>query len=212
MGRSEIRDLVRRAQAAEVSGDFEQAVRLLGQAAQIHFDQGEMQRASSLWRHCLRLTPGRPDLREFAERAEAAMPAEPEAGRAGFEVPRRGPTPVDPTLDCWCSFCCRPKGEVGPMVAGPAGAFICSSCIGAAADIVGIVAAKPPSVEAESVPPPEPQAPVGAQAADAGADIFIEAAVVLSKEVGWSLTEIRSLSAWELRRALEKVEKLRAGE
>jgi hypothetical protein len=33
-----------------------------------------------------------------------------------------------PSLDAWCSFCCRPKREVGPLVAGPTGTFICASC------------------------------------------------------------------------------------
>ncbi|MEW5740515.1 MAG: ClpX C4-type zinc finger protein [Myxococcota bacterium] len=43
-------------------------------------------------------------------------------------VEQRGPQPADPAIDAWCSFCCRPKVEVGPLVAGPAGAFICAAC------------------------------------------------------------------------------------
>jgi hypothetical protein len=52
----------------------------------------------------------------------------------------RGPTRADPSLDAWCSFCCRPRSEVGPLVAGPAGAFICSACIGESGTLLGGVA------------------------------------------------------------------------
>lgn len=41
----------------------------------------------------------------------------------------RGPQPADPAIDAWCSFCCRPRGEVGALIAGPAGAFICGGCL-----------------------------------------------------------------------------------
>ncbi|ATB32715.1 ClpX C4-type zinc finger protein [Melittangium boletus] len=57
----------------------------------------------------------------------------------------RGPTRADPSLDAWCSFCCRPRTEVGPLVAGPAGAFICAACIGESGGLLGGVAPRPPS-------------------------------------------------------------------
>ncbi|WP_426752596.1 ClpX C4-type zinc finger protein [Myxococcus sp. Y35] len=41
----------------------------------------------------------------------------------------RGPTRADAALDAWCSFCCRPRTDTGDLVAGPAGAFICKSCL-----------------------------------------------------------------------------------
>jgi hypothetical protein len=53
----------------------------------------------------------------------------------------------------WCSFCCRPQGETGPLVAGPqgAGAFICAECLAHAAELVGA-----------APPPPAISAPMGA--------------------------------------------------
>ncbi|QRK07083.1 hypothetical protein JQX13_44705 [Archangium violaceum] len=57
----------------------------------------------------------------------------------------RGPTRADPSLDAWCSFCCRPRSEVGALVAGPAGAFICSSCIGESGALLGGVAPVAPA-------------------------------------------------------------------
>ncbi|RUO91548.1 hypothetical protein D7Y11_19535 [Corallococcus sp. AB018] len=56
----------------------------------------------------------------------------------------RGPTRADPALDAWCSFCCRPRGEVGDLVAGPAGAFICKGCLGESQGLLGDVAAPSP--------------------------------------------------------------------
>ncbi|WP_224242577.1 ClpX C4-type zinc finger protein [Hyalangium gracile] len=41
----------------------------------------------------------------------------------------RGPTRADPAIDAWCSFCCRPSAEVGELVAGPTGSFICAACV-----------------------------------------------------------------------------------
>jgi hypothetical protein len=41
----------------------------------------------------------------------------------------RGPTRADPAIDAWCSFCCRPRVEVGELVAGPTGSFICAACV-----------------------------------------------------------------------------------
>ena len=69
-------------------------------------------------------------------------PAPVEASRPEREAAfiERGPTRADPSLDAWCSFCCRPRSEVGPLVAGPAGAFICSACIGESGTLLGGVA------------------------------------------------------------------------
>lgn len=58
-------------------------------------------------------------------------------GEATGEAPRahepslfdRGPTRADPAVDAWCSFCCRPSQEVGELVAGPTGSFICATCV-----------------------------------------------------------------------------------
>ncbi|MCU0697899.1 MAG: ClpX C4-type zinc finger protein [Myxococcaceae bacterium] len=70
----------------------------------------------------------------------------------------RGPQPAEPSLEAWCSFCCRPRGEVGPLVAGPAGAFICAGCISASARLleVSVVVPVVPQKSPEPSPPPSP--------------------------------------------------------
>lgn len=74
----------------------------------------------------------------------ASAPAEPTRGRRREKrLIERGPTRADPALDAWCSFCCRPRGEVGDLVAGPAGAFICKGCLGESQALLGGVAAAP---------------------------------------------------------------------
>jgi ATP-dependent protease Clp ATPase subunit len=52
-------------------------------------------------------------------------------------MPLRQASLADPRMDAWCSFCCRPKQEVGQLVAGPAGAFICGSCVLLATELLG---------------------------------------------------------------------------
>ncbi|MCY1047271.1 hypothetical protein OV208_38595 [Corallococcus sp. bb12-1] len=75
---------------------------------------------------------------------EASEPARPAHGRRREKrLIERGPTRADPALDAWCSFCCRPRGEVGDLVAGPAGAFICKGCLGESQGLLGDVAAPP---------------------------------------------------------------------
>ncbi|MFN7134008.1 MAG: ClpX C4-type zinc finger protein, partial [Myxococcales bacterium] len=98
--------------------------------------------------------------------------------------------------DCWCSFCCRPKAEAGPMIAGPAGAFICRGCIAASARLSG---GEAPG--AADVPSGSPRAPAAANGAAASPG-FVRSAVALSKALGWSLSEIRSLTEQERAEAL----------
>ncbi|MBN1208430.1 MAG: hypothetical protein JXB05_26455 [Myxococcaceae bacterium] len=50
----------------------------------------------------------------------------------------RGPTRADPAIDAWCSFCCRPRTEVGELVAGPTGSFICAACVGESRGLLGL--------------------------------------------------------------------------
>ena len=194
MARSAMRELIREAQRAELEGEVGKAVQNLEQAAAEALNQSDVVRAVSLLRHCLRLEPGRDDLLERLERLGVAEPdglAPAEPGRPPLELPQRGPAAADPSVDCWCSFCCRPKDEVGPMVAGPAGAFICASCLVAAVRIAELRTSR--SSAAGAAAPPSPAAAPG----------FIEAAVVLSRQLHWSLAEIRSLSPGERQRALE---------
>jgi len=73
-------------------------------------------------------------------------------------VEQRGPAIADPAIDAWCSFCCRPKVEVGPLIAGPAGAFICATCVRASTALL----------EGDDVPPP-PRTPPAATVDDVAA-------------------------------------------
>ncbi|MBE2250873.1 MAG: hypothetical protein IAE78_15150 [Myxococcus sp.] len=66
----------------------------------------------------------------------------------------RGPQPADPAIDAWCSFCCRPRGEVGPLIAGPAGAFICAGCVTLSARLMAL-----PAPELQPTAPSRPPAP-----------------------------------------------------
>jgi hypothetical protein len=55
----------------------------------------------------------------------------------------RGPQAADPALEAWCSFCCRPRGEVGALIAGPAGAYICAGCVSASARLLEVAVTVP---------------------------------------------------------------------
>jgi hypothetical protein len=57
----------------------------------------------------------------------------------------RGPTRADPAIDAWCSFCCLPRTEVGDLVAGPTGSFICAGCVGESSGLLGLEEAQPTS-------------------------------------------------------------------
>jgi hypothetical protein len=106
----DVRQLVMSAQAAERSGDLGLAQDLLEQAARACVAGGRAARAEQLRRHARRLAETLPgDTRKpFLER----VPVLADAGQAA-----------------WCSFCCRPGPEVGSLVAGPAGAYICRGCV-----------------------------------------------------------------------------------
>jgi hypothetical protein len=78
----------------------------------------------------------------FQERARPPEPAQ-EPASSEPSLFDRGPTRADPTLDAWCSFCCRPRGEVGEMVAGPTGSFICATCVGESQALLGLEQAAP---------------------------------------------------------------------
>ncbi|MDP3501888.1 MAG: ClpX C4-type zinc finger protein [Myxococcales bacterium] len=67
----------------------------------------------------------------------------------------RGPQQADPAIDAWCSFCCKPRTEVGPLIAGPAGAFICASCVTTSAKLMALPT---PELPKHQPRPPEPRA------------------------------------------------------
>ncbi|MBI5548093.1 MAG: ClpX C4-type zinc finger protein [Deltaproteobacteria bacterium] len=213
MGRGEIRELVRKAQAAEIAGELEQAADLLGMAGRLHLELDEGSRAATLLRHALRLRPehaGAKALLHEAESTAHGAGGDDHASALGpLEVPHRGPSLPDTALESWCSFCCRPRAEVGPMVGGPAGAFICARCVGASADMLAVAIAVPAAEMPQLAGPPEVLRACVPSMSVSPADSFIEAAVVLSKELGWSLGDIRTLSSDEIERALRKVENLR---
>lgn len=67
----------------------------------------------------------------------------------------RGPQPADPAIDAWCSFCCKPKSEVGALIAGPAGAFICAACLSTSARLLAVPVTVPPPVAIAPTPKTE---------------------------------------------------------
>ncbi len=147
----DVREYIRAAQSAEIRGDTEGAIANLVKAAALYRTSGNIPRALQMLRHARRLDGTRQDVVDELNRLEwiperplkqAFSPeeAEEEAKRAlapldevepvtARQLIERGPTRADPSLAAWCSFCCRPTNEVGPLVAGPAGAFICRTCV-----------------------------------------------------------------------------------
>ncbi len=152
----DVREYLRAAQQAEVRGDKPRAVELLEKAARLYTADGNPTRALSLLRHARRLDGGtRADLNDEVKRLEwlpddplSRAMAEPQLTamedavalapldaflEGALPQPKalveRGPQVAAPGADAWCSFCCRPKAEVGELVAGPAGAFVCAGCI-----------------------------------------------------------------------------------
>ncbi|XXF75130.1 ClpX C4-type zinc finger protein [Myxococcaceae bacterium GXIMD 01537] len=106
------------------------------------------------------------DALDWAVRAVADLPSaggeppldveeEAPSGR-GARFFERGPTRADAAQAAWCSFCCRPSAEVGGLVAGPAGAFICSACVGESGSLL---------TGETPVPRPVPSAPLEPEAA-----------------------------------------------
>jgi hypothetical protein len=153
------REYIRAAQAAEISGDKARAVENLRKAATLFRGQGNPTRALQMLRHARRLDGESAELAEELSRMEwlpdraldrAAGAEETERALAPLdemEKPKhlieRGPTRADPALQAWCSFCCRPRTEVGDLVAGPAGAFICATCIGEARRLLALPEGSP---------------------------------------------------------------------
>ena len=90
--------------------------------------------------------------REGTLPGEAGLNAAPR--RREKRLIERGPTRADAALDAWCSFCCRPRSEVGDLVAGPAGAFICASCLSESVSLLGDVSPAPLPARPRPVEPP----------------------------------------------------------
>jgi ClpX C4-type zinc finger len=105
------------AQAAERAGDLHLAQELLEQAAHVCDTGGRSARATQLRRHARRL-------------------AETLPGEVSRPFPERLPVLAEAGQPAWCSFCCRPGTEVGSLVAGPVGAYICRACTERAAALL----------------------------------------------------------------------------
>jgi hypothetical protein len=146
--------MLAQAQQAEVEGDLPQAVRHLRTAAAWYQARDLVPRAEQMLRHAARIEAATPSLGSpeddfgfgdgFAGELKPAA-----AGATVLEVAPRGPR-LDSSATAWCSFCCRPTGEVGPVAAGPAGAFICAACVRAS------VALLPSELTDRSSPAPGP--------------------------------------------------------
>jgi hypothetical protein len=119
------RELLQSAQAAEREGDLARAGALLEQAARIYESTGHDARAAQMRRHVERLGLV---ARTGAGGVEQPSVAEPLPGDDRPLI-ERTPTLADPTLEAWCSFCCRPSREVGALVSGPSHAYVCRACV-----------------------------------------------------------------------------------
>ncbi len=141
------------AQQAETRGDRPEATRLLRSAADWYQHRNLSTRAQQMLRQARRVAGEAVEL-AADERLGFGDELEEDGPVPKYELPeglvdrlldepsrplveQRGPAAADPALDAWCSFCCRPKSEVGALVAGPAGAFICAGCVGRSAQLVG---------------------------------------------------------------------------
>lgn len=153
---SDIRRLLSDAQDAERRGKKEEAGRLLRVAAAWYRDRQMLRRAGQMLRQARRVegieeeAPVEESVFGFGEEAE-----EPELGDGRVLVEQRVPQLADPSVDAWCSFCCCPKSEVGPLVAGPAGAYVCAGCVDTASSLLS----REPAPAVESRGPWEIKAP-----------------------------------------------------
>jgi hypothetical protein len=152
---SDVREYLRAAQAAEIRGDKARAAEILRTVAGEYQKAGNDPRAQQMLRHAERLEGSPSQVPLPAPQLERAPEPSPEPRSAAVEArddgargnrrsraadpefAERGPALADPAAPAWCSFCCRPGDEVGPLVAGPAGAFICAACATESASLLG---------------------------------------------------------------------------
>jgi len=152
-----IRELLVQAQEAELGKDYPKAVRLLRDAEAYYRDRQLDGRADQMARNAARIAKDHsvPVGDGFGDELLDVPPPQDDTmpGGQALTPQERAPVLADAQLDAWCSFCCKPKTEVGAMVAGPAGAFICRGCVTASAALHGGVAATSDATLGE-VPPP----------------------------------------------------------
>lgn len=152
-------------------GDKPEAVRLLKQAAGIFAEQNNTTQAERMLRQVARLgggdEPDPADAPPLIERPLTLAPAD---------------------ADAWCSFCCRPHHEVGPLVAATTGTFICAGCVAKCGAMlthapVGVATFAPrPLVPAPAAPDPGATAKL-AQVAEKSAKVTQEL-IALIAELG----------------------------
>ncbi|MDP1824760.1 MAG: ClpX C4-type zinc finger protein [Archangium sp.] len=134
---SDIRRLLSDAQDAERRGKKEEAVRLLRVAAAWYRDRQMLRRAAQMLRQARRVEGVEEEEPGDAVVAEGEFDGPvPELSEGRVLLEQRVPQLADPALDAWCSFCCRPAAEVGPLVAGPAGAYVCDECVSTSAGLL----------------------------------------------------------------------------
>jgi antitoxin (DNA-binding transcriptional repressor) of toxin-antitoxin stability system len=141
---SEIRELLASAQQAEIHGDTSEAIHHLMKAEAWYRDRQLMPRAEQMRRQIRRLGGAIPpdtsapveDLFGFGDDLDSPRARRVERPVEVAVAPREVAL-AGASSEAWCSFCCRPAVEVGPLVAGPAGAFICQSCTATASRLLG---------------------------------------------------------------------------
>jgi hypothetical protein len=140
---SDVREYLQAAQAAEIRGDNARAVYLLQKAAELYENAGNRQRSEQMLRHISRLQAAPP---KPAREMETVAPLAPQRQPRPSQLVQRGPTLADPGIDAGCSFCGRPAKELGPLIAGPAGAYICRACAEDALQLLGAQARRDSSL------------------------------------------------------------------
>jgi hypothetical protein len=137
----EAKDLVREAQRAEVSGNKKEASRLLREAAASYAQAELPAREQKMLRHAERLEG---DEWGFGDSLLAdAADVERVVETARTLVEKKGPELAERERALWCSFCCRPNLEVGALVAGVTGVYVCAECVVASAHLLQVAVEAP---------------------------------------------------------------------
>ncbi len=224
---SDVREYLRAAQAAEIRGDKASAAEILKAAADAFLKAGNDPRAQQMLRHVARLkgdpAPGeapRPetasDRDEVSDMTREVSPRGERRSRAADrEFTQRAPSLSDPHAPAWCSFCCRPRGEVGQLVAGPAGAFICSACAGESISLLGgprrPATIAPIASGAPSAPPLSRRQGEAVSSLQAALREGIRLVLLVGGEGSGKTTCLRALEAHGLGRYVETVDGAEAG-
>ncbi len=224
---SDVREYLRAAQAAEIRGDKASAAEILKAAADAFLQAGNDPRAQQMLRHVARLK-GDPTPSE-APRPETAFERDEVSGMTREVSPRgerrsraadpefaeRAPSLSDPDAPAWCSFCCRPRGEIGQLVAGPAGAFICAACAGKSISLLGgprrPASIAPVASGAPSAPPLSRGQGEAVSSLQAALREGVPLVLLVGAEGSGKTTCLRGLHAKGLGRYLDSVDGAEAG-